>query len=226
MAYVYRHIRLDKNEPFYIGIGKDNSYKRAFEKSKTGRSIFWHNVVNKSNYEVEILIDNLSWQQACEKEKEFILLYGRKDLKTGCLVNMTIGGENPPDIFGDKNPMKRLDVRQKISNIRTGVKLSDKHKISISKAAKLRKSKPPSRKGTKMSKEGIDKMLNSRLENGKLRKKIYQYDLELNLINTWRYGVDIKNVYKTYSIGNIHSVCRKERKIAYGYIWSYDLFTK
>lgn len=23
MAIVYRHIRLDKNEPFYIGIGKD-----------------------------------------------------------------------------------------------------------------------------------------------------------------------------------------------------------
>ena len=22
MAYLYRHIRLDKNEPFYIGIGK------------------------------------------------------------------------------------------------------------------------------------------------------------------------------------------------------------
>ena len=96
----------------------------------------------------------------------------------------------------------------------------------MSKAAKLRKCIPPSRKGTKMSKEGIDKMVNSRLENGKLRKKIYQYDLELNLINTWRYGVDIKNVHKTYSIGNIHSVCRKERKIAYGYIWSYDLITK
>ena len=29
MAYVYRHIRLDKNEPFYIGIGSDKEYKRA-----------------------------------------------------------------------------------------------------------------------------------------------------------------------------------------------------
>lgn len=27
MAYVYRHIRLDKNEPFYIGIGKDEGGK-------------------------------------------------------------------------------------------------------------------------------------------------------------------------------------------------------
>jgi hypothetical protein len=24
MAYLYRHIRHDKNEPFYIGIGSDN----------------------------------------------------------------------------------------------------------------------------------------------------------------------------------------------------------
>ena len=32
MAYLYRHIRLDKNEPFYIGIGSNelNNYKRAY----------------------------------------------------------------------------------------------------------------------------------------------------------------------------------------------------
>jgi hypothetical protein len=29
MAYLYRHIRHDKNEPFYIGIGSDNNYKRS-----------------------------------------------------------------------------------------------------------------------------------------------------------------------------------------------------
>ena len=34
MAYIYRHIRLDKNEPFYIGIGSDveGKYKRANRK--------------------------------------------------------------------------------------------------------------------------------------------------------------------------------------------------
>ena len=32
MAYLYRHIRLDKNVPFYVGIGDDKEglYKRAF----------------------------------------------------------------------------------------------------------------------------------------------------------------------------------------------------
>ena len=89
MAIVYRHIRLDKNEPFYIGIGKD--VKRAY--SKHSRSTFWKKIVSKTDYEVEILFDDLTWDEACDKEKEFIKLYGRKDIGTGILANMTDGGE-------------------------------------------------------------------------------------------------------------------------------------
>jgi hypothetical protein len=37
MAYVYRHIRLDKNEPFYIGVGSDSNYSRAFTKRSSHR---------------------------------------------------------------------------------------------------------------------------------------------------------------------------------------------
>ena len=43
MAYVYRHIRLDKNEPFYIGIGSDANYSRS-----RGR-LFYINKKNKNN---------------------------------------------------------------------------------------------------------------------------------------------------------------------------------
>jgi hypothetical protein len=113
MPYVYRHIRLDKNEPFYIGIGKDNSYKRAFEKDK--RNKFWKNIVSKTNYEVEILIDDLSWEVACEKEKEFISLYGRKDLNTGTLVNLTNGGD------GANGAIRNQKFKQNLSIKRTGI---------------------------------------------------------------------------------------------------------
>lgn len=89
MAILYRHIRLDKNEPFYIGIG--NNIKRAYEKSR--RSKIWKNIINKSEYRVDILFNDLTWTEACEKEKEFIKLYGRKDLGTGTLVNLTDGGD-------------------------------------------------------------------------------------------------------------------------------------
>jgi hypothetical protein len=107
MAYVYRHIRLDKNEPFYIGIAKDEfkNCERAY--SKYYRNKYWHNIVNKNQYEVKIILDNLTWEEACEKEIEFIKLYGRADLKTGSLVNMTDGGD------GFKGP-KTLEHRQKL----------------------------------------------------------------------------------------------------------------
>ena len=121
--------------------------------------------------------------------------------------------------------MKRIENREKISNGRKGMSFSIEHKNNLSLAAKSRNQIPPSRKGQSMSKEGIEKMIKTRLENGKLRKKIYQYDIEFNLINTWNYALEIKNTFKNYSIGNIHSVCRKERKLAYGYIWSFELIT-
>ena len=70
MAYLYRHIRLDKNEPFYIGIGSDEKYKRAY--SKKSRNKYWSNIANITEYEVEIMLDNLTWEEVCKKEIEFV----------------------------------------------------------------------------------------------------------------------------------------------------------
>ena len=51
MAYLYKHIRLDNNEIFYIGIGtKEDNYKRS--SSKSGRSKWWKNIVNKYDMHV------------------------------------------------------------------------------------------------------------------------------------------------------------------------------
>lgn len=106
MPYLYRHIRLDKNEVFYVGIGSDNEYeyKRAYNRKDRNR--YWKHIIKVTDYEVEIVIDDLTWEQACEKEKEFIKLYGRKDLKTGTLVNLTDGGD------GMFNPAE--EIREKI----------------------------------------------------------------------------------------------------------------
>jgi hypothetical protein len=76
MAYVYRHIRLDKNEPFYIGIGSDIDYKRAF--SKHSRNKYWNRIVNVSEYEVEIIMDNLSKDEAKQKKLSLLLYMGKR----------------------------------------------------------------------------------------------------------------------------------------------------
>lgn len=114
MAYVYRHIRLDKNVPFYIGIGSDSDgkYERAFKKTR-GNNRHWTNITNKIPYEVEIVLDDLTWEKACSKEIEFISLYGRFDLGKGTLVNLTHGGEG---VLG----LKMSEERRKSHAIKAG----------------------------------------------------------------------------------------------------------
>lgn len=107
--YVYRHIRLDKNEPFYIGIGCKKNYLRAYQINPSSRNNIWNKIFNKTKIEIEIIFENLNKKQASEKEKEFIKLYGRKDLGSGILCNMTDGGE------GISNYVMSEDVKLKIS---------------------------------------------------------------------------------------------------------------
>lgn len=121
--YLYRHIRLDKNEPFYIGIGKKNKdsiYKRAF--TSFHRNKFWKRIVAKTDYEVEILLESNDYQFIKEKEKEFVKLYGRRDLGLGTLCNLTDGGDGTLNYKPSKNSIdKRINkCATKIINIKTG----------------------------------------------------------------------------------------------------------
>jgi hypothetical protein len=152
MAYLYRHIRLDKNEPFYIGISSSNSYKRAYSIHK--RNKHWNNIVSRTKYIVEIVFNDLTWEETCEKEKEFISLYGRKDLGTGILCNMTDGGEGTlGQIISNEARVKRsvnakgrinsLETRRKISASKlgcygpnTGKKMSVETKLKLSQSVK------------------------------------------------------------------------------------------
>lgn len=78
--------------PFYIGIGNP---KRAYTyKGRTSHSTNKRLKAERDNcFEIRVLHKNLTWQQACELEQSYISLYGRKDLGTGILTNMTDGGE-------------------------------------------------------------------------------------------------------------------------------------
>lgn len=151
MAYVYRHIRLDKNQPFYIGIGTDTIYKRANE--KTRRNKIWNKIAAKTNIEVEILFNDLTFEQAKQKEIEFIKLYGRIDNNTGILSNMTDGGDGTINKIYTKEYRERLSIAakkrgpqpqlQKIIEYRkTKFVFTQEIKDKISQANKGRKLKP------------------------------------------------------------------------------------
>jgi len=187
MAIVYQHIRKDTNQIFYIGIGKTS--KRAF--TTKGRNKLWNNIVKKTNYNIEIIYDNLSWEDACLKEKELISKYGRIDLKTGILTNMTDGGDGLSNMseefkinmskikLGKHSPRKGIklseETKQKLRQYNLGKKLSEetKRKISESNIGKNHLSEESKKliglknsiklKGRKLSEEHKRKMSQSRI---------------------------------------------------------------
>jgi hypothetical protein len=194
-TYIYRHIRLDKNEPFYIGIGTDSKYQRAY--SKQSRNIFWNRVVSKTDYEVEILLDNLTKDEAKIKEIEFIALYGKKIDKTGILTNISDGGDG--NLGGkhteeaklkiglsnkfkdyskfDRSYMQTKEYKDKVSKINKGRKMPDSMREKTSERMKNRivsaKEKDRLRTlmlGKKMSDETKEKMKLSGLKAWEKRK--------------------------------------------------------
>lgn len=95
--YIYRHIRTDTDEVFYIGKGANRisrkwDYERAYTHYR--RNKFWQSVVSKCpDIEVEIVMEFDTEEQCIAKEIELIALYGRRNRGTGTLVNLTDGGD-------------------------------------------------------------------------------------------------------------------------------------
>ena len=134
MAVLYRHWRLDKNEVFYVGIGKEES--RAFDFLR--RNKIWKGIKNRSEISVDIVARDLTWEQACELEQLMIGEYGRIDLGTGRLVNLTDGGDGS---FGVKQSQETIakrtskllgrknteETKRKMSEVRKGIVFSPEH---------------------------------------------------------------------------------------------------
>ena len=52
------------------------------------------------------MLEDLNKEEAIKKEIEFIKLYGRINLKTGVLANLTDGGEGSQNIIYDRSKNK------------------------------------------------------------------------------------------------------------------------
>lgn len=134
MFYLYQHIRLDKNEIFYIGISRYNKrykYKRASQKDK--RNSIWKNIVAKTNFKYEIILESDDINVIKAKEIELIAKYGKIKNSTGSLANITDGGEGT---FGYK-PSKQTRLNH--SKFMKGKKHSKetKEKMSIAQLGKI-----------------------------------------------------------------------------------------
>ena len=118
--YLYRHIRLDAGMPFYIGVG---SGRRAGYIH--GRNEIWNSIYKElnGNFKFDIILDDIPLEYALQKEKEFISMYGRIDLKSGTLANMTSGGLG----ISELSPISKT----KISISNTGKKRTEEVKLKM-----------------------------------------------------------------------------------------------
>jgi hypothetical protein len=145
--YTYLWLRED-GTPYYVGKGKGN---RAFNKAM-------HRQFPPPKERI-VIYPVESEADAFEAEVALIWYYGRKDLGTGCLRNLTDGGdgssgyvhtqEAKEKIGLAKNHLKRtVDTFKKISASHTGMKRSEAHRRHTSEGLK---GKPSWNKGKVLS---------------------------------------------------------------------------
>lgn len=142
---VYLHCRPD-GSPFYVGKGSSGRH-RAFD-LKHNRNRYHQNIVSKYGKEnIEVLVfPRDSEQEAMDSEISWIKCLRESGFK---LVNMTNGGD------GLSNPSD--SVRQFLSNLHKGRKLTEEHKAKMSVAQKARYARAPC-ESRKVSEETKEKM--------------------------------------------------------------------
>lgn len=142
-SYVYIHRRKSDGIVFYVGKGINTRWHRTY-----GRNNYWKNVANKHGVFCEIVANSLTENEANLLEKKLIEYHGRLDLKTGTLVNLTIGGEG---VCGYVCTPER---RRQISKSNTGRIHTEETKAKISKVHKGKVVSEEARKKISASRKG------------------------------------------------------------------------
>ena len=188
--YLYRHIRLDKYQPFYVGIGTQRrsfNYERAYKFTKRNKR--WTSIYKNTNIKVEIMLESDDVEYIKSKEIYFIKLYGRED-KGGILANYTNGGDG----------IEGFKVSEKTKKILSELNKGKNHPQYNTKASII------TRKKQSLAKIGIKNKLSKRvicLNNNKI------YD---------SYGEAANDIYGDRKLSKkISDVICKRRKKYKGY---------
>ena len=122
--YSYLWLRLD-GSPYYVGKGKGD---RAFTSRK-------HEVHCPDNRARILVFPMAREAEAFESEIALIELFGRKDLGTGCLRNLTDGGDGPSGWVPSEESRRRMMVAAKARKGRFSHSADTRKKIAASHLA-------------------------------------------------------------------------------------------
>lgn len=240
--YLYRHIRLDTNEVFYIGIGTKS--KRDYKTVKSiyyrahkipGHNIVWNHIVAKTNYKVEILLESDDYKFIKKKEKEFIKIYGKKSYY-GSLCNLTDGGDGTVGITRLKSkdnkfskPIYQFNLNGKfIRKWYCGQDIERKLKYYANSIYDCcnRKRGNKTAYGFQWSyKKTWMKKVKRYTDKGGIR--IYQYTKNLKYITSYASAVQAAKQINGHTASIINCVNgKKQYKTAHGFVWTKYKLTK
>jgi len=233
---VYMHTHRTNNKK-YIGI----TCQKPKDRWRNGKGYnvgYFANAIKLSGWDMfihEILYEDLTIEQAKEKEIELIAKYNTMNAEYG--YNLTIGGnvttgykyseESRKKMSesrigrhkGELNPMYGMSG-EKSPNY--GKKFSVEHREKISRAkVGLPRNASTKKKLSEIGKSKIGKLNNNYGNRGRknpLSKRVLQYDKDGNFIKEWYSMADIERE-TGISYTTISNVCNGRQKLAHGYVW-------
>lgn len=235
--YIYKWYFKDTGKVFYIGKGKGRRYR-----DKKDRNDKFIKYVNKFDCTSEKIIENLTEQEAYEKEIELISYY--KSIEQ-CECNFTPGGDAPPTFYGHFAPNRRIVIQLSLNGefIKEWecIKYIEVH-FNISNSLITRVCRQ-NKKGDIATAKGfiwIYKDDYEHLENlkvdyeksftdkngrfisnrGKNKVPILQYRLDGIFVKEWESAQDIQEKLG-YRKSGICMCCKGKYKTSEGYIWRY-----
>ena len=154
--YTYAYLREDRT-PYYIGKGSRKRYQYRSKKDIQPP---------KDKSKIIFLKQNLTEEEAFKHEIYMIFVFGRKDLGTGILRNLTFGGDGISGYVhseetrkkiskSTKEAMKSEKIRKKISEANRGKILSEESKRKIGYASVGRIHSEESKRKMSESQKGI-----------------------------------------------------------------------
>jgi hypothetical protein len=226
--YVYELWDPIKNEPFYVGKGRYRKrYYRCLTHIKEAVGAVRHKGKNNHKYNrinkifdqggeplIKIVFETNNESEAFKKEIELIKLYGRRDLKTGSLTNLTAGGE------GGSGHKATIEQRQKMCERLKGSgnpMYGRKHTAEAIHAMSVaRKAQKP----TKHSQEWKDYLKTHCKQLSEYNiQPVYQIDLKGNVLNNFPSMKRAGELLGFNTYRNISYCCKNKHHTCMGFYW-------
>ena len=224
---LYKHTNII-NGKVYIGITCEKPYYERFGKggNKYKRNKHFWGAIQKygwDNFKHEIILDNLTEEEACKKEQEYINKYDALNPQKG--YNAHKGGK-----------LSTKEVREKMKKSHERKHLSEEHKRNISKSLGQgvnnvnygRKQTPEAVLHNSLAKTGskhpnwgkhLKDSTKEKIKD-KVSRKCLQCDLNGNVIKEWNSGKEAaKELGLNYK--GINNCLRHIRHTSGGFIWIY-----